>query len=205
MSKARDFVENMRGVSSNIQTQIASKRSGDATINSANWLGADLELTKGGTGASTAGDARTNLGLVIGTTVLAPDGDGSSLTGIAAGVTKYLTPAIDTASYMVKEYEVVPTNFTPSGTWQCVDKSTLHVIDMASIDISGEYLEENTTVSTNHLFYDTLNIMADATITITSVGTVQGIAGVTGLAGSVAVSTEIVGITQAKLITAGAI
>jgi len=44
-------------------------------------------VAEGGTGATSASAARTSLGLVIGTNVLAPNGSGSSLTGIAGGAT----------------------------------------------------------------------------------------------------------------------
>ena len=72
MSKARANAETLR-------TALVA---GDVT--NANFTGADLEVGKGGTGASSAGAARTALGVVIGTNVLAPDGDGSALTGISA-------------------------------------------------------------------------------------------------------------------------
>ena len=52
-------------------------KEGDVT--NANFTGADLEIAKGGTGASSAGAARTALGLAIGSDVQAFDADTSKL------------------------------------------------------------------------------------------------------------------------------
>ena len=73
MSKARDIVETLRTVLV------------DGDVTNANFTGADLEISKGGTGASSTGAARTALGVAIGTDVLAPDGSAANLTNLPAG------------------------------------------------------------------------------------------------------------------------
>ena len=49
------------------------------TVDNSNWSGTDLAVVNGGTGASSEGAARTNLGLVIGTDVQAFDADTAKL------------------------------------------------------------------------------------------------------------------------------
>lgn len=80
-------------------------------INDANWNGADLAVANGGTGASTQSAARTNLGLAIGTDVLAYDANLQSF------VTAFTLPTVDGTSG-----QVLQTN--GSGTISFGDKTT---------------------------------------------------------------------------------
>jgi len=73
-------------ISASSVTQHQGSITGTGTIASGTWEGTDVAVAHGGTGASTASDARTNLGLAIGSDVQAYDADLAALAGCQSGV-----------------------------------------------------------------------------------------------------------------------
>lgn len=72
----------------------------------------DIAVSDGGTGASTASGARSNLGLVIGTNVLAPNGNGSALSGLQQSQISGLVSDLGNKADLVGG--VIPTSQIPS-------------------------------------------------------------------------------------------
>tara|TARA_A100001201_G_scaffold44102_1_gene44953 strand:- start:2474 stop:3442 length:969 start_codon:yes stop_codon:yes gene_type:complete len=66
------------------------------TIATGTWNGTDIGVSHGGTGASTASDARTNLGVAIGSDVQAYDADLSTLSGMQTGAATALAALTST-------------------------------------------------------------------------------------------------------------
>jgi hypothetical protein len=85
----RVTVSNGDGVSANPTVDIASTYVGQSSITTLGtivtgvWNGTTIALANGGTGATTAANARTNLGLVIGTNVQAYNSNLAALAGLS--------------------------------------------------------------------------------------------------------------------------
>ena len=84
---------------------LSSSLTSVGTITSGVWSGTEITIAKGGTGATTAAGARTNLGLVIGTNVLAPN---TSITGATKTKITYDANGLVTAGADATTADIAP-------------------------------------------------------------------------------------------------
>ena len=99
------------------------------TIATGVWSASTIGLTKGGTGASNSADARTNLGLVIGTNVQAPLTAGTDYltpTGSAVNLTNFPTLNQNTTGNAATA--TLATNATTAGNITATSNNTLTVL-----------------------------------------------------------------------------
>ena len=166
------------------------------TVDNSTWSGADLSVANGGTGASSDSAARTNLGLVIGTDVLAPDGDGSSLTGLNAVVVGSTLPSNGAAAGSLF-YRTGDKKFfiSDGSTWSLVNNSgpapTGGTVVITSVaELSGSY-----SYNLGLNFTDDANTDAELTYALSSgampTGAVLPSSGSTSITGTIpAVSSD---------------
>jgi hypothetical protein len=147
-----------------------------------------LPVSNGGTGAANAGDARTNLGLVIGTDVQAYDAGLASIAG--------LTTAADQMLYTTESDAYAVTSLTSAGRalLDDVDASaqrgtlglgTISIQDADNVSISGGTIDGTTVGGTTPAAGTFTTISStDLTVTNTITGSVTGTASnVTGIVG----------------------
>lgn len=85
---------------------VSSSLTSVGTIASGTWQGSTIAIAHGGTGATSAADARTNLGLVIGTDVQAYDAELAAIASLSSAANKgvYFTGSGAAATYDLSSF-----------------------------------------------------------------------------------------------------
>jgi hypothetical protein len=153
------------------------------TITSGVWSGTAVAIEKGGTGATTASAARTNLGLVIGTNVQAPLVAGTDYlapTGSAASLTNF--PTFNQSTTGNAATATSATTATTAGTASTATKlATSRNINGVAFDGSGDI---TVTADAGTLTGTTLKSTVTGS-SLTSVGTLANLTVTNPIAGSI--------------------
>jgi hypothetical protein len=173
------------------------------TISTGTWSGTTIALNKGGTGATNAADARTNLGLVIGTNVQAPltaGVDYLSPNGSAANLTSFptlnqnTTGNAATATKLATARNINGVAFDGSGDITITS-------DADAGTLTGTTLKSTVTGSS----LTSVGTLANLTVTNPISGSITGNAATATLAGNISATTNTTLTSLSNLATVGTI
>ena len=119
-----------------------------STINNANWSGTDLAVANGGTGSSSASDARTALGVAVGSDVQAYDADLAAIAALAKTDSNFIvgsgsawvaeSGATARTSLGLGTMAVVATNAVPAMTYAGTQSLADNIIDQPKLQDYSE-------------------------------------------------------------------
>jgi len=124
----------------------ASSLTSVGTLSSGTWNATAIAVAYGGTGATTASGARTNLGLVIGTDVQAYHADLDNLSGMETGASAALA-LLTQAEIEILDGALVSTTELNILNGVTATTTELNYLDGASANINTLALPANTTIS----------------------------------------------------------
>ena len=151
------------------------------TIATGTWNGTDIGVAHGGTGASTASAARTNLGVAIGSDVQAYDADLDNLSGCQSGASAALAALtstevqiLDGATVTTAELNILDGVTSTAAELNILDGVTsttaeLNILDGVTATASELNILDGVTSTASEL-----NILDGATVTTTELNIIDG-------------------------------